>query len=165
MLVHLRRCSSFISRAAAAGDASVLVGKFKSTPGQVFDACLDRNGFEVLRIDSDSVECRLTVTPALCNNFGTLHGGAIATLVDVVGTLALLGVDPLRPGVSVEMNQSFCAAATQGQKLNLVGRVLRTGKTLGFTETEIRIADGKHAGRLVATGRHTKYLALERAAK
>ena len=90
-------------------------------------------------------------------DYGTLHGGVIATLVDVVGTLALLGHDPTRPGVSVEMNQSFCAAAKEGTRLHLAGHVLRHGRTLGFTEVTIRAAqeDGT-PGKLVAIGRHTK---------
>mmetsp|Transcript_41063 Transcript_41063/g.82315 ORF Transcript_41063/g.82315 Transcript_41063/m.82315 type:complete len:96 (+) Transcript_41063:271-558(+) len=85
----------------------------------------------------------------------TLHGGAIALLVDVVGTLALLGRDPTRPGVSVEMNQSFCAAAKEGEQLLITGKVLRYGKKLGFTEVAIRT----DADRLIAVGRHTKFFA------
>ena len=80
-----------------------------------------------------------------------------ASVVDVVGTLALLGRDPTRPGVSVEMNQSFCTAAACGEALSITGSVLRYGKTLGFTEVNIRVAGDQEPGRLVATGRHTKY--------
>ena len=114
----------------------------------------------------------------------TLHGGATATLVDVVGTLALLGRDPTRPGISVEMcvprraafararatscpfpfgahrNQSFCAAAKKGERLHIVGTVLRYGRTLGFTEVAIRgWPQGAEEGRLYAVGRHTKFFA------
>ena len=96
------------------------------------------------------------MTPELCNNYRTLHGGATSTLVDVVGTLALLGKDPTRPGVSIEMNQSFTSAAKVGDQLRISGTVLRSGKTLGFTEVNIYIAD--ESARLVASGRHTKFL-------
>ena len=47
------------------------------------------------------VQCTLTVGPSLQNSRGTLHGGAAATLVDVLGTMALLTKDPQRPGASV----------------------------------------------------------------
>ena len=89
----------------------------------------------------------------------TLHGGVTATLVDVVGTLALLGRDATRPGVSVEMNQSFCSAAKEGDVVHCEGKVLRYGKTLGFTEVSIRNtnADGTAGGKLIAVGRHTKF--------
>lgn len=111
-------------------------------------------------ISSRHVVCELTVCDALANNFGTLHGGCIATIVDVVGTLALLGVDPSRPGVSVEMNQSFCSTAKIGEQVRAVGTVLRHGRTLGFTEVTIAVieADGK-VGKTVAVGRHTKFFA------
>ena len=57
---------------------------------------------------------RFKVGLAHVNGYGALHGGAISTIVDVVGTLALLSKDPSRAGVSIEMNQSFCAAAFLG---------------------------------------------------
>ncbi len=63
-----------------------------------------------------------------------LHGGCTALLVDVVGTLALLSMDATRPGVSVEMNQSFLRSAGTGERLLIEGRVLKAGKKLGFTE-------------------------------
>ena len=106
MLAWRRACSSstsFLAKAAAAKDPSALLGTF--TSAGCFDAVLAGN-LDTLSIGPEGVECALTVTPDLTNNYGTLHGGVTATLVDVVGTLALLGRDPLRPGVSVEM----CAA-------------------------------------------------------
>lgn len=155
--------SSFLARALEANDARVLLGRFKSA-GAVFDKCLEDAGFECIAIGPDSVECRLKVAESLCNNYGTLHGGATSTLVDVVGTLALLGKDPTRPGVSVEMNQSFCSAAKLGDELTIEGRVLRYGKKIGFTEVHVRLFDAENptaAGRLIATGRHTKFLDLQ----
>ena len=153
-------------RAAAASNSEALLGPFRSAG--VFDSCLD--GMMVDAVASHGVQCRLLVTRARANNFGTLHGGCIATLVDVVGTLALLGHNPCRPGVSVEMNQSFLAAAKVDEVLNVQGRVLRYGRTLGFTEVTIRAVAGDmestaalrgEEGRLVAIGRHTKYMDLK----
>ena len=94
-------------------------------------------------------------------NYGTLHGGAISTIVDVVGTLALLSVDPSKAGVSVEMNQTFCSAAKVGEKLLVTGRSLRCGRSLAFAEVEVRKwPTGREAEGalppLVAVGRHTK---------
>jgi acyl-coenzyme A thioesterase 13 len=86
---------------------------------------------------------------------GTLHGGAISLLVDVLGTMALLTRDPKRAGVSVELNCSFCAPAKMNERIRVHGKVLKYGKTLGFTEVTVsRISDGV----MVATGRHTKAL-------
>ena len=143
--------SSFIARAAEAKDASALLGPFRSA-GR-FDACLERAGMHCTSISKEGVVCELTVTNELANNYGTLHGGCISTLVDVVGTMALLGVDPSRAGVSVEMNQSFCAAARIGDPIRAVGTVVRYGRTLGFSEVTVANASGK----TVAIGRHTKF--------
>ena len=100
----------------------------------------------------------LKVEPELGNSWGTLHGGAIMSLVDVMGTLALLSVDHTRGGVSVEMNTSFMAAAPEGATLKLEGSVLKAGKTLGFTDVRMwtRREDGREVD--VARGRHTKAL-------
>ncbi len=56
-------------------------------------------------------------------------------------------------------NQSHCAAASEGEQLVISGTVLRYGKTLGFTSVEVRrppASDGT-PGKLIATGRHTKF--------
>lgn len=47
----------------------------------------------------------------------------------------------------------FTAAAKEGEVVHLAGKVLRSTRSLGFTEVTITSADGK----LVATGRHTKF--------
>ena len=166
--VQIRNKCSFIGLAQQAKSASALLGPFTSV-GR-FDKCLEDAGLNCIEIGPEAVICELVVSEQLANNFGTLHGGALATLVDVVGTMALLGRDPLRPGVSVEMNQSFCSAAHIGDRLSIRGSVLRYGRTLGFTQVEASLAAKKAeperesawasetptAGRLVALGRHTK---------
>lgn len=53
-----------------------------------------------------AVQCELKVTEQLANSYGTLHGGAISTIVDVLGTMALLTRDHTRAGVSVEVRRA-----------------------------------------------------------
>lgn len=149
------RARSFIDAAKAAGVSS-LVGTFLTSGGR-FDRVL--HGMRVTRVDKALAEVELTVDEGHTNAYGTLHGGATCTLVDVVGTLALLAHDAGRPGVSVELNASFCAAARRGETILARGRVLRYGRLLGFTQVDLyrRGADGA-PGELLATGRHTKAL-------
>ena len=98
---------------------------------------------------------RLTVTPELANAYNTMHGGATATLVDILGTLALLSLDPTKPGVTIELSCSYMAAAAVGDDVECKGTVLRAGRKIGYTQVElIRARDGK----LLASGRHTKAL-------
>lgn len=155
-LAQVRTQTSFIARAKEAGDAQVLIGPF--TSAGKFDKCLEDAELECTAIGKDGASIEFVVTSLSANNFGTLHGGFISTVVDVVGTLALLGIDPSRAGVSVEMNQSFCSAAKVGERVRAVGTVLRYGRTLGFTEVEIKLINEQgEPGRTVAVGRHTKF--------
>jgi acyl-coenzyme A thioesterase 13 len=142
---------SFIARVKTHGVNSIL-GLFLSS-GTRFDRCLE--GMRVTAIRQGHVTAELEVTDALQNSYATLHGGAIATIVDVVGTMALLTMDPLRAGVSVDLNVTYLAAAKAGESIVAHGTVLKTGKKLGFAQVDIR---RKADGKLLATGRHTKAL-------
>lgn len=150
--VILRRfCSgSFIDKAKVAG-ANALLGQFTSS-GR-FDRVL--TNLTVDNIEEGRVLCSMPVDESVQNAFSTLHGGATATIVDVVGTIALLSLDPAKPGVSVDLNVSFCAAAKAGSTVTVEGTVLKAGRKLGFTQVDIRREDGT----LVASGRHTKAFA------
>ena len=144
-----RSASSFIARAKESGPEGLL-GNF--TSAGTFDRCLEEAELACTSVADGRVECAFTVTHETANNFGTLHGGFTATLVDVVGTMALLSRDAGRPGVSIEMSQTFCAAAKVGERVTVVGTVLKAGGRLGFTQVEVRRADDA----VVAVGRHTK---------
>jgi acyl-coenzyme A thioesterase 13 len=141
---------SFIATAKEFG-LSAITGPFVHE--NRFDSCLRGLVVETLVDGSGEVEATILVDEHLTNSYSTLHGGAISTIVDVAGTLALLTKDPQRAGVSVEMNTSFLAAAKKGDTLRVRGRVLKYGKRMGFTEIEISQAEDD---RLVAVGRHTK---------
>ena len=142
-----------MARAREGGLASLVGATLPVTTG-AFDASLA--GLVLASVEPGRVVCTLAVTPPLCNSYATLHGGATATLVDVVGTLAILSVDAARPGVSVDMSQTFLSPARVGASLHVEGRCLRAGKRLAFTEVTLRL--GGADGAIVATGRHTKAL-------
>jgi len=140
----------FIATVAQAG-AQAILGNFIST-GNRFDKSID--GLVIKEIGSGLVVCELTVEERHSNSYGTLHGGATSTIVDIVGTMAALTVDPLRPGVSVDMAISFLSAARVGDRVRIEGRCLRSGSKLAFTEVKLF----QESGKLVATGTHTKAL-------
>lgn len=127
---------SFIDRAKAGG-ANALLGAF-TYRSKRFDRCM--RALRIEKVGKGEIECSLVVPEELLNGYGTLHGGATSTLVDVAGTLALLSRDAMRPGVSVEMNTSFLSAAKPGEHLTITSRVLKAGRRLGFTEVERRSA-------------------------
>eukprot|EP00913_Durusdinium_trenchii_P031863 g29841.t1 len=133
----LRRSTAvgYIARAKAHG-AQSLLGPFQST-GERFDHLL--RGMDCVKVEDGHVECQIPITEALQNSYGTLHGGCTATIVDVYGNFRWFQ-DATRPGVSVEMSQSFLAPAKGGEVIVARG--------------EVRLFDAK--GKLLATGKHTK---------
>ena len=147
---RVRASTSFIEKAKLSG-AQSLLGAFTHLSGR-FDHSM--RGLQIKRIGDGEVECEIAVDEHLTNAYGTLHGGAVSTLVDIVGTLALLSRDPTRAGVSVEINTTFVAAAKAGADVTVTGRVLKAGKRLGFTQVDLIVGEQQ----LVATGRHTKAL-------
>lgn len=59
---------------------------------------------EVLSASPGKVVCEMRVDEEHTNRGGTLHGGLIATLVDVISTMAIMYTERGAPGVSVDMN-------------------------------------------------------------
>jgi acyl-coenzyme A thioesterase 13 len=112
-------------------------------------------GTRIVSHGEGQARLELQVTPEVQNVNGTLHGGAIATLVDHAGTVAIMTADRQgRAGVSTDLTVSFLAAAPGGSTVVAEARVLKIGKTLAFVSVDVRRADD---GVLVAQGRMTKY--------
>ncbi|XP_016848413.1 acyl-coenzyme A thioesterase 13 [Anolis carolinensis] len=123
------------------------------TEASGFDRVL--NKMTVLSADSGKVVCGMEVAEEHTNRGGTLHGGLTATLIDVVSTAALLHSERGAPGVSVDMNITYVSAAKIGDEILITAEILKQGKRLAFTTVDLT---NKATGRLIAQGRHTKYL-------
>ena len=75
---------------------------------------------------------RLTVTPAMCNTLGTLHGGAICTLFDICTTLALAMARKWEvPGVTRTLSTTCLVPVSPGEEIEVVGELVQVGKRLG----------------------------------
>ncbi|AES72953.1 putative acyl-CoA hydrolase [Medicago truncatula] len=108
-------------------------------------------------IEPGRVICSMNIPPRLLNSGNSLHGGATAALVDVVGSAAIPASGYLgrNTGVSVEINVSYLDAAYAHEEIEIEAKALRVGKTLATISVEFR---KKKTGRVFAQGRHTKYL-------
>ncbi|XP_060630894.1 acyl-coenzyme A thioesterase 13 [Anolis sagrei] len=129
---------------------------------EVIKAVTETSGFDrvlnkmtVLSADSGKVVCEMEVAKEHTNRGETLHGGLTATLVDVVSTAALLHSERGAPGVSVDMNITYVSAAKIGDEILITAEILKQGKRLAFTTVDLT---NKATGKLIAQGRHTKYL-------
>ncbi len=92
----------------------------------------------------------------------TLHGGAIASLVDAVTTIALFNTTNKKPGISVNMNVNYLKAAKLNETILIEGKVTKAGSKLAYLEAKLFIKDSNsfelNKDRLVAVGFHTKYI-------
>ncbi|KXS14269.1 Thioesterase/thiol ester dehydrase-isomerase [Gonapodya prolifera JEL478] len=105
------------------------------------------------------VRCELVVTKEVANKHDTIHGGAIASLVDIIGSTAIATHGPnYQSHVSVDLNVSYLKAAPLNSKVHIEGTCDRLGRTLAFTTTTVKMGDD-----LVAVGRHTKFIMQPRA--
>lgn len=120
-------------------------------------------GLDLVEVGEGRVRACLVVTEALQNFFGKLHGGAIATLVDDVGTVAVMTADRYRrAGVTTDLHVSYLAAAEAGETVSIDAEVLRCGLNLAFVEVTLR---RELRGDVLARGRMTKLLGSDTALK
>ncbi|XP_059453247.1 uncharacterized protein LOC132183821 [Corylus avellana] len=112
-------------------------------------------GVRVDLIEPGRLICSFKVPTRLVNTGNFLHGGATATLVDLVGSAVIFTVGTPVTGVSVEINVSYLDAAYVDEEIEVEARALRVGKAVGVVSVELR---KKKTGKIIAQGRHTKYL-------
>ena len=95
----------------------------------------------------------LQVTPQLTNSFGTVHGGAILSLLDVTLCTAARTLHPDSIGVmTIDMSACFIGGGS-GSRLLAEGRVLKNGRSMIFAEGEAKNADGSLVAKAIATVR------------
>uniref|UniRef100_A0A5B6ZJ76 Putative acyl-coenzyme A thioesterase 13-like n=1 Tax=Davidia involucrata TaxID=16924 RepID=A0A5B6ZJ76_DAVIN len=114
-------------------------------------------GLHVDLIEPGRVVCSMKVPQRLLNTGNFLHGGATGTLVDIVGSAAICSLGVPFTGVSVEISVSYLDAAYAGEEIEIESKALHLGKAIAVVSVEFR---KKKTGKIIAQGRHTKYLAV-----
>lgn len=109
-------------------------------------------GIEIKALEPDHAELLLPYRPELATVGDVVHGGAIATLVDTVGTAAAWADDaeapPSATGSTVSMTVEYVEAARGGDLLG-TSDVVRRGRTLCFCDVTVTEPPGD---RVVAKG-------------
>ncbi|XP_059317384.1 uncharacterized protein LOC132067966 [Lycium ferocissimum] len=113
------------------------------------------HGLKVELVEPGRVVCSFKVPARLVNSGNFLHGGATAALVDILGSAVIHTVGTPLTGVSLEINVSYLDAAFLGEEIEVEAKVLRVGKAIAAVTVDLR---KKETGKIVAHGRHTKYL-------
>ena len=107
-------------------------------------------GVQILQRGDGVVRLRLDPRPELENSWGSVHGGVLMTLLDVALASAGRSLDESCNGaLTVEMKVNFIAAA-QGAVLG-EGRAQRAGRSLIFSEGELRSEDGTLLAKATGT--------------
>ena len=87
------------------------------------------------------VSAEMRLTTEVTQQHGVAHAGTIATLADIVCGLAAYSLMAEGVGVmSVNINLSLLRPA-EGERLRAVGRVIKAGKRIYFTEAEVYAGD------------------------
>ncbi|ESW09832.1 hypothetical protein PHAVU_009G160000 [Phaseolus vulgaris] len=117
------------------------------------------NSLKVDLIQPGRIVCSMKIPQRLLNAGNSLHGGATAALVDVVGSAVIptVGYSGSTTGVSVEINVSYLDAAYVDEEIEIEARALRVGKAVAVISVEFK---KKKTGKIFAQGRHTKFLPL-----
>nr|XP_043632431.1 acyl-coenzyme A thioesterase 13 [Erigeron canadensis] len=137
--------------------SGVSSSEIDSMPFRFFEPMI-MSGLKVESIERGRVLCSMIVPRRLLNVANSLHGGATAALVDVVGSSVILTMPNAKTtGVSVEINVSYLDAAFVGDEIEIEAKTLRVGKAIAVVTVELR---NKKTGKTIAQGRHTKYLAV-----
>lgn len=110
------------------------------------------------------------VPPSICRKYPTIEKpicstAAILSLFDELSSQSLIIKDPLhRPGVSIHLDTQMTQPIYSGDKLLVVTKADKIGKSVGFSSVEIhRVVEGEEPNSertLVAKGKHIKYMPM-----
>ncbi|EGD89431.2 esterase [Trichophyton mentagrophytes] len=92
----------------------------------------------------------------LQNRLGILHGGTIASMVDLGGSLAVASHGLFATGVSTDLNVTYLGSGGKvGDKILAEVTCDKFGNKLAYTTIKFT----NKADEIVARGSHTKYIA------
>jgi uncharacterized protein (TIGR00369 family) len=107
-------------------------------------------GVELASVEVDAVTLRLPFDHAITTTPDTIHGGVVATLIDITGAACsasgIAADDGATGGATAHLSVAYLAPARSD--LSAEGRVVHRSRSTTHTEVSVRDVDG----RLVATG-------------
>ncbi|KAI5919604.1 Thioesterase/thiol ester dehydrase-isomerase [Camillea tinctor] len=101
------------------------------------------------------VDFELDITKDHTNRLKILHGGTIASMVDLGGSLAVASTGLYATGVSTDLSVTYLSSGGKiGNKISATAICDKIGKTLAYTSVTFKNSQGE----LAARGSHTKYV-------
>lgn len=116
-------------------------------------------GFRMLSVEqaTRTVEVAFEATEQFCNPMRQIQGGYLCVMLDECMSVACMiasGMTSVAP--TLEMKTSFFRPAVPGP-MRGVGRVVRWGKTVAFTEGELYDAEGRLVAKATGTAIPTPF--------
>lgn len=116
-------------------------------------------GFHIVRVSraDREVEVSFMATEQLTNPMKQIQGGYLCAMLDECMSVACMvasGMTSVAP--TLEMKTSFFRPALPGAIVG-IGRVARWGKTIAFTEGELRDAEGRLLAKATGTAMPTPF--------
>ena len=142
----------------AVSDADILA-RFRASVRQPKGSAL--LGFELVSVNQAErrVEALFIASETFANPMRQIQGGYLCAMLDDVMSVACMvasGMTHVAP--TLEMKTSFLRPApADGATLRGVGRVVKWGRTIAFTEGELSDADGKLIAKATGTAMPTPY--------
>ena len=91
-------------------------------------------GLEISYPDADTCAVEMEIKDFMFNPQGTLHGGVIATMLDI--SMGHLLKNTVGPGMTLEMKTQYLRPAKSG-RVRAEGRFLKKGKSINYVETRL----------------------------
>lgn len=95
-------------------------------------------GASLVRVAPGEVEIALPISPAISQQHGFVHAGAVATIADSAAGFAALTLMPASAGVLTAEFKINLLAPASGERLRAFGRVVKAGRTLTVAQAEVR---------------------------
>ncbi|KAI1267793.1 Thioesterase/thiol ester dehydrase-isomerase [Xylariaceae sp. FL1019] len=116
---------------------------------------LGANNIRVTNAVKGKVDFELDISKDHTNRLSILHGGTIASMVDLGGSLAVASTGLYATGVSTDLNVTYLSSGgLVGDKVKATAVCDKIGKTLVYTTITFQ----NQKGELAARGSHTKFV-------
>ncbi|HYM49879.1 MAG TPA: PaaI family thioesterase [Candidatus Limnocylindrales bacterium] len=108
-------------------------------------------GVEILSAAATEVRGRLEWLPERCNGAGVLHGGALMTFGDTLGSVcALLNLPPDATTATIESKTNFFRGVKEGY-VEGVARPLHVGRSIIVAQTDLVDREGRRVAQVTQT--------------
>lgn len=113
-------------------------------------------GMRLASTGDDAAVIAIPFAPQLMNTNGLLHGGVLCAIADTAAGCAIVlggGADAPAKIATTSLTIDFTAGVRTEGEIRAEARVLRRGRSMFFTEVDVRDADGTLVAKALVTYR------------